>query len=95
MQLALELPEDVAEKLRTKWKDLPRHALEAIALEGYRSGELTEWQVQRLLGLGNRLDAHRFLQQHKAYFEYTRAEVELEIETSRRLKELHDAESHS
>ena len=50
MQLAIELPEDIAEDLRAKWKDLPRHALEAIALEGYRSGALTESQVRRVLG---------------------------------------------
>jgi hypothetical protein len=68
--------------------------LEAIALEGYRSGELTEWQVQRLLGFDNRLEAHRFLQEHEADFEYPRAEVEQEIATSRRLNELHAAESH-
>jgi hypothetical protein len=43
MQLAIEVPEDIAEELRAKWKDLSRHSLEAIALEGYRSGELTEW----------------------------------------------------
>jgi len=95
MQLAVELPEDIAEELRAKWQDLPRHALEAIALEGYRSGELTEWQVQRLLGFGNRVDTHRFLQQHEAYFEYPRADVEQEIDISRRLKELHDSESRA
>jgi len=49
--------------------------------------------VQRLLGFDNRVEAHRFLQEHKAYFEYTPAEVEQEIETSGHLKELHDAES--
>jgi Uncharacterised protein family (UPF0175) len=94
MQLAIELPEDIAEELRAKWNDLPRHALGAIALEGYRSAELTEWQVQRLLGFDNRLEAQRFLREHEAYFEYTRAEVEQEIETSRRLKGMHDAGPH-
>jgi len=34
MQVALELPEDIAAGLQAKWKDLPRHALEALALEG-------------------------------------------------------------
>ena len=38
MQVAIELPEDIAEDLRAKWKDLPRHALEATALEGDRLG---------------------------------------------------------
>jgi len=62
----LDLPEDIAKELRAEWKALPCRALGAIALEGYRSGELMEWQVQLLLGFGNRVDAHRFLQQHEA-----------------------------
>lgn len=31
-QVAIELPEDIAEGLRAKWKDLPRHTLEALNL---------------------------------------------------------------
>jgi len=33
-----------------KWGDLSRVACEAIAIEGYRSGALSQSQVQRLLG---------------------------------------------
>jgi len=36
MQITLELPEDIAEGLESKWKDLPRAALESLALEAYR-----------------------------------------------------------
>jgi hypothetical protein len=35
MNVAIELPEDIARLLETSWKDSPRRALEAIALEGY------------------------------------------------------------
>ena len=38
--------------------------LEAIAIEGYRSGALTEHQVQRLLGLDSRFEVHGLLKEH-------------------------------
>ena len=37
MQITIELPEDIAVGLESKWKDLPRAALESLALEVYRS----------------------------------------------------------
>jgi hypothetical protein len=41
MQITLELPEDIAEGLESKWNDLARAALESLALEAYRSHALT------------------------------------------------------
>ena len=35
MQITLELPEDIAQGMESKWKDLPRAALESLALEAY------------------------------------------------------------
>jgi hypothetical protein len=32
MQITIELPEDIAVGLASKWKDLPRAALESLAL---------------------------------------------------------------
>ena len=51
MNVAVELPEDIAQQLKSAWQDMPRRVLEAIAVEGYRSGALTRGQVQRLLNL--------------------------------------------
>jgi hypothetical protein len=87
MQIGIELPEDIAEGLQAEWKDLPRHALEAIALEGYRSGALTESQVRRLLGLETRLEVNSFLREHGVYYNYTPTEIDQEIRTNERLLE--------
>ncbi len=92
MQVAIELPEDVGEELRAKWKDLPRHALEAIALEAYRSGALTESQVRRMLGFESRMEVNAFLKEHGIYYNYTQAEIEQEIETSEQLLQRRDRE---
>jgi hypothetical protein len=34
MQITIELPEDIAVGLESKWKDLPRATLESLALRG-------------------------------------------------------------
>jgi Uncharacterised protein family (UPF0175) len=87
MQVAIELPEDIAESLRAKWKDLPRHALEALALEGYRSGALTESQVRRVLGFRSRMEVNSFLREHGMYYDYTPSEIDREISTNEGLLE--------
>jgi hypothetical protein len=51
MNVAVNLPEDIANRLQASWHDLSRGMLEAIALEGYRSDALTRDQVARLLGM--------------------------------------------
>jgi hypothetical protein len=51
MHIAVDLAEDIAERLQAKWGDLSRAVREAIAIEGYCSGALSQNQVQRLLGL--------------------------------------------
>jgi hypothetical protein len=35
MRLTLELPDEIEETLRARWSNLPRHALEALAVEAY------------------------------------------------------------
>ncbi len=87
MQVAIELPEDIAEGLRARWKDLPRRTLEALALEGYRSGALTESQVRRVLGFATRMEVNSFLRDHGIYYAYTPSEVDQEIRTNERLLE--------
>jgi len=85
MQIGFELPEDIAEHLQAEWKNLPRHALEALALEGYRSGALTESQVRRVLGFETRLEVNSFLRDHGVYYSYTPSEIEEEITANERL----------
>jgi hypothetical protein len=41
MQVHLEIPEDLAKQLAPEQGDLTRAAIEAVALEGVRSGKLT------------------------------------------------------
>jgi hypothetical protein len=81
----IELPEDVSQALQERWGDVSRRSLEAIALEGYRSGALTESQVRRLLGFETRMDVHAFLKQAGVPLHYPVADVEADLEAQRKL----------
>ena len=48
-RIAIEVPEDIAKRLESAWRDVSRGTLEAIALERYRDGTLGREQVGRVL----------------------------------------------
>jgi len=85
MKIAVELPEDIAKRLEGKWGDLSQAAREAIAIEGYRSGVLSQSQVQRLLGLASRWEVDAILKRAGVYLEYTEEDLDRELEASREL----------
>ena len=80
MQIKLELPVVIAQGLGSKWKDLPRAALESLALEAYRSQVLTAAQLRRLLGFETRMQVDAFLKEHEVY-DFTAADFEQDRET--------------
>jgi predicted HTH domain antitoxin len=85
MDVTIRLPEDISASLAGQWGDVSRHALEAIAVEGYRTGALTETQVKRLLGLETRFEVHRLLKEHKVPLHYTGADLEEDLAAHRDL----------
>lgn len=68
--VTIQLPEDVARDL-SQGQDLAYAVLEAVALEGYRSGKLMQSQVRRLLGYQNRMEVDGLLKQHGVFLEYS------------------------
>jgi len=67
MDVQLQIPDDVARVIQNQQPDLSRAALEALALEGYRSERLSEGQVRRMLGFRTRMQVHTFLKAHNVY----------------------------
>lgn len=74
-RIAVDLPEDIAKRLESAWRDVSRGTLEAVALEGYRDGALTRDQVGRLLGLSF-WATENFLKERQAYLAYTEEDLE-------------------
>jgi len=85
MQITLELPEDIAQGLGSRWKDLPRAALESLALEAYRTQALTAAQLRRLLIFETRMQVDAFLKEHEVY-DFTASDFEQDRETLRQLR---------
>ena len=85
MKVTIDLPDDVSAALKGRWDDVPRRSLEAIAVEGYRTGALTEAQVRRLLRLESRFQVHALLKEHHIPLRYTEADLEEDLRTQREL----------
>ncbi|HEY6320444.1 MAG TPA: UPF0175 family protein [Thermoanaerobaculia bacterium] len=85
MKLTLELPDEIEQTLRTQWSNLPRQALEALAVAAYRSDILTVLQVQQMLGLASRWDAEEFLKQARAHLHYSAEDLAQDLQTLRQL----------
>ena len=85
MRITIELPEDIVVRLESKWKDLPRAALESLALEAYRSRALTAAQLRRLLVFETQMQVDAFLKEHEI-FDYSAADFEQDCETLRELR---------
>jgi predicted HTH domain antitoxin len=85
MQVTLDLPDDISAALESQGRDLPRQALEALAIEGYRTGALTEAQVRRLLGFETRFEVHALLKEHRVPLRYSEKDVEDDLAAHREL----------
>jgi hypothetical protein len=79
MDVQLQIPDDIARVMQNQHSDLSRAALEALALEGYRSERLSEGQVRRMLGFRTRMQVHAFLKEHNVYLNYSIHELENDL----------------
>lgn len=84
MQLIVQIPDEMAQRLSSTPGDLSRRALEALAADEYRHGRLNKPDLRQLLGLqsGDQIDG--FLKSHGVYEEYSMEELNLELEALRR-----------
>ena len=84
MKIAIQVPEDVASRLREQWADLSRRTLEAVAIEAYREGILSAAEVGRMLGFAARWETEAFLKEAGAHLEYSEADLQSDAESVRR-----------
>ena len=77
------MPEDISAALEGRWDNVPRRSLEAIAVEAYRTGALTESQIRRLLGFETRFQVHALLKEHQVALRYTAEDLEADLSVHR------------
>jgi predicted HTH domain antitoxin len=83
VNVAIEIPDEVARLLAPASGDVPRAVLEAVAIEGYRSGAITPAQVQQMLGLRSRWKVEALLRRAEAFHDYTMDDLERDLATVR------------
>ena len=87
MQVTFDIPDILATQLTAAGKDPARAALEALAVEAYRSRHLHEEQIRRMLGYQSRFQVHALLKEHDVPFDYTVEDLQQDRETMRRFNE--------
>ena len=83
MDVVIQIPDEVARHLAANSGDVSRAVLEAVAIEGYRSGAITPAQVQQMLGLRSRWETEALLRRAEAFHDYNMDDLEQDLATVR------------
>jgi hypothetical protein len=84
MDVTIHIPDELARRLGTA-SDLPRRALEALAIEEFRLGRLTQTELRRLLGIATRQSLDALLKAHGLFDSYTLDDLNHDRDDLRRL----------
>ena len=85
MELTVQIPDELASRMSASGADLSRRALEALALEEFKSGRITRSELRRLLGFGTRYLLDGFLKAHDVYEDYTMEDFERDRDALKQL----------
>ena len=86
MEITLNISDDLARQITRQGEDLDRVALEALALEGYRTERLSETAVRQMLGFETRMEVHAFLKRHGVYIHYDLVDLEQDQATAEKVR---------
>jgi Uncharacterised protein family (UPF0175) len=85
MEVTVQIPDELATRMGASGGDLSRRALEALALEEFRSGRITKAEPRRLLGFGTMYRLDSFLKCHGVYEDYTMEDFERDRDALKQL----------
>jgi uncharacterized protein UPF0175 len=86
VQITLNIPDELVSPIASAGLDPARFALEALAVEGYRTEQFSESDIRQLLGFENRLQVHAFLKKHGAYLHYSLDDLEQDRNAALRIR---------
>ena len=81
MKISIELPDEIADQIGSRWKDLPRRALEALVADACRQSLISGPQAQEMLGLRSRLELDDFLKRSKVDLAYSEDDLDADNRT--------------
>lgn len=85
MQITIDIPDEYIQRLEPNLANLSQRIRETLVIEAYKDQRLTSAEVGRILNL-NRFEVDAFLKQHQAYWPYTIADFNQDLETLQRLQ---------
>ena len=83
--IRIDMPIDLEEELRRDFSDLDLTAREAMGVELFRQGKLTQAQLGRLLGV-SRYDTDGILKRHGVLYDLTIDDVVRDAQASRQAR---------
>lgn len=84
--ITIHIPDDIEQALRAAWgEDLDHAALEALAIEAYRTGKMGISQLRRLLGLESRWETEEWLGARGVHWNYSFGDLEADRKTLDRI----------
>ena len=85
LTITLELPADVEQKVRAETSNLDADVKEAYALELFRRGKISHYELSQILGL-DRFETDAYLKRHKVFEgSLTAEDLEEQYQTLERL----------
>jgi len=87
MEVTVQIPDMLRDRLGKDLDELPRWLLEKAGLEAYRSREISGYELRLLLGMTSRIELDSFLKRHGLYLEYGEDDFAHDAETSRQLQQ--------
>jgi Uncharacterised protein family (UPF0175) len=82
VRVQIDIPDEIVSEFSEVPGGISRAAVEALALEGVRSGRLTEHQARVMLGIATRDEMDGFLKSHKVFLPDTLESVIRDSETA-------------
>jgi Uncharacterised protein family (UPF0175) len=80
MQIILDIPDDIADKLQLPPSNIYRRGLELIAADHYRQGRIRSAEVHRMLNFSSRWETYQFLKDEQAYLPYSEPDLEADVQ---------------
>jgi Uncharacterised protein family (UPF0175) len=80
MNVNVEIPDDLAQRLSAAGADLSRRALEGFALEEYKAKHITKAELRRWLGFETRYELDGFLKAHQVWADVTIDDLQRDLE---------------
>ncbi len=86
MEIIVEIPDEIAQRLNPSQGSLSRRVLETVVADAYRCGEISTGEVGKILQLSTQLEINAFLRHKGVDLNCDRAELEQDFDQLSKLK---------